>query len=473
MIIFSTLFYVKQELTKEKFMEMVCDWINRSPHYGFGSLAWDGKDYFEQEAEKQKFSLILSENKKILAIRLENVDEDDVIWTNDFILEEIEEKNILVVRLAREAFNKESNVTRGYNRPRLMKKILEKGYGAMDGDLLISDKPQIINQNNIEIIEKVIKGESNYLLPVVFVTKRFMDNKTILGIEDFAKDLAGSAHVLVEENTDVTMELKKRTEAKNPFDGAVQVYFTNRMSSRIIPDEFCGKHEFRHKIVNTVCARMALLKMEEKHTWSTIKYQKLLDEHRKNKEESSELEKTCEEILRLKEKENQQLIDDMEMELNELRSKVQTYEYALQKKERKGGNINLFCGEEEFFEGEITDLILNVLNAEKKKMCGDPNQIGWRKYHLLSSLVEQNEIKGNGSKLALELKEILTRVDGVSGRDKRRLMELGFVVKHNGHNKLYFHNDDRYFITLANSPSDSHAAPNAAQIAINTIVCDK
>ena len=43
---------------------------------------------------------------------------------------------------------------------------------------------------------------------------------------------------------------------------------------------------------------------------------------------SLELESACEEILKLKEKEHAQLVEDMESELNELRSKVQNYEYA-------------------------------------------------------------------------------------------------------------------------------------------------
>ena len=104
-------------------------------------------------------------------------------------------------------------------------------------------------------------------------------------------------------------------------------------------------------------------------------------------------------------------------------------------------------------------------------MDTDPNQVGWRKYHVLKALLESNEIIGKGEELERELKNILSQVDRISSKDKKRLIELGFISRENKHNKLYFHGDDRYMITLGKTPGDSRAAANAASIAINTIVC--
>jgi hypothetical protein len=104
-------------------------------------------------------------------------------------------------------------------------------------------------------------------------------------------------------------------------------------------------------------------------------------------------------------------------------------------------------------------------------MDTDPNQIGWRKYHVLTAILQNNEIIGKGEELAIELKDILSRIDRIGAKDKKRLRELGFVNRENKHNKLYFHGDDRYLITLGKTPSDGHAAPNSASTAISTIVC--
>ena len=89
----------------------------------------------------------------------------------------------------------------------------------------------------------------------------------------------------------------------------------------------------------------------------------------------------------------------------------------------------------------------------------------------LKALLESNEIIGKGEELERELKNILSQVDRISSKDKKRLIELGFISRENKHNKLYFHGDDRYMITLGKTPGDSRAAANAASIAINTIVC--
>ena len=472
MIIFSTMFYVTKKLTKEKLIELAFEWINKSPHYSFNNISWNGEDEYEQESGQQKFSVVQLNDSKILAIRLENIDNDNVLWTNDFVFEECNINNILLVRLARDAVNKESVVTRAYNRPRLMKTILRLGYGFEDNNLLISDQEILITQQNRDLAEDIICGRVKYLLPIVYVTKRFIDNATILDTKELAKDLAGTAHVIVEESTEITAELKERTNGENPFNGAVHIYFTDKVGTRIIPDEFSESNAFRFKIVNSVCRRLSLVKVDDKYTWSTIKYQKLQEKYRYDRQASSELESACEEILKLKEREHAQLVEDMESELNELRSKVQNYEYAFQnRKKEQTGNIVFNCSEEEFFEGEIKDMILKMLQNEKKKMDTDPNQKGWRRYHVLESLLKENEIVGKGKELEVELKDILSRVDRLSAKDRRRVSELGFVSRENKHNKLYFHDDDRYLITLGKTPSDSHAAPNSASTAVKTIVC--
>ncbi|MBP3489216.1 MAG: hypothetical protein J6K53_12550 [Roseburia sp.] len=472
MVIFSTMFYVTKELTKEKLIELAFEWVNNSPHYGFDNISWSGEDLYERETEKQKFSVVQSNDSKILAIRLENIDNDNVLWTNDFVYEECDKDNILLVRLARDAVDKESIVTRGYNRPRLMKTILKLGYGAEDNNLLISDREILITENNLDLAEKVICGRTKYLLPVVYVTKRFIDNVTILDTKELAKDLAGTAHVIVEESTEITAKLKERTNGINPFNGAVHIYYTDKVGTRIIPDDFSKANAFRFKIVNSVCRRLSQVKVDDKYTWGTIRYQKLLEKYRQDQKENSELEKVCEEILELKEKEHAQLVADMELELNELRSKVQNYEYAFQsRKKEQIGNIMFNCSEEEFFEGEIKDMILKLLQDEKKKMDTDPNQRGWRRYHVLEALLKDNEIVGKGQDLDTELKDILSRIDRINAKDRKRLRELGFVSRENKHNKLYFHDDDRYLITLGKTPSDSRAASNSASTAINTIVC--
>lgn len=54
------------------------------------------------------------------------------------------------------------------------------------------------------------------------------------------------------------------------------------------------------------------------------------------------------------------------------------------------------CSEEEFFESEIKDMILKLLQDEKQKMDEDPNQKGWRRYRVLEALLKGNKVVGKG-----------------------------------------------------------------------------
>ncbi len=112
-----------------------------------------------------------------------------------------------------------------------------------------------------------------------------------------------------------------------------------------------------------------------------------------------------------------------------------------------------------------------MLQDEKQKMDEDPNQKGWRRYRVLEALLKGNKVVGKGKELETELKDILSKIDRITPKERKRLNELGFVSRENKHNKLYFHDDDRYLITLGKTPSDSCAASNSASTAVKTIVC--
>lgn len=160
--------------------------------------------------------------------------------------------------------------------------------------------------------------------------------------------------------------------------------------------------------------------MEDQYTWGTIRYQNLLAQYRQKQQQKSEPEKACEEILKIKENEHAQIVEDMEAELNELRSKIQNYEYAFQNKRGEQHRSIIFeCDETKLYNGEIKDMIMRLLQNEKSKMHTNPNQIGWRKYHVLKALLESNEIIGKGEELERELKNILSQVDRVSSKDKK------------------------------------------------------
>lgn len=190
----------------------------------------------------------------------------------------------------------------------------------------------------------------------------------------------------------------------------------------------------------------------------------------KQQKKSRETESAYEELLELKEQEQKQEVAKLQEENEKL---TRQFNDCMRKHLKQGDTcadtVKFSCSESQFYDGEIRDTILKVIQSEKNRMDMDPNQTGRRKYHLLCALLNENQIQGNGVKMAAEVKKILTRIDRVSPKERRKLRSLGFVDRVSRHNKLYFHNDDRYMLVLASTPSDGHAASNVAAEAVRML----
>ena len=115
--------------------------------------------------------------------------------------------------------------------------------------------------------------------------------------------------------------------------------------------------------------------------------------------------------------------------------------------------------EEELFEGEIKDQILEMLNMQLKHVKKKT-----RKEHILQDVLECNEPTGALNAKREDIKRILKGYTKVGDSLKRDLKEFGFgITKDGGHYKLTYKGDSRYLFTMATSGSDSqHGGGNLA-----------
>ena len=123
--------------------------------------------------------------------------------------------------------------------------------------------------------------------------------------------------------------------------------------------------------------------------------------------------------------------------------------------------------EEEFYEGEIRDQILEMLEAHLKHVPKDS-----RKEHILLDVLENNEMSNLLEEKRENIKQILKGYKKVNEHFKRELQEVGFVVrKEGGHYKLSYNDDSRYLFVMAASGSDSqHGGGNLSSQIINKIL---
>ena len=107
--------------------------------------------------------------------------------------------------------------------------------------------------------------------------------------------------------------------------------------------------------------------------------------------------------------------------------------------------------EDELYEGEIKDHILEALSVQLKSVKKKT-----RKEHILQDILECNEMHGSLYRKREEIKRILKGYTKVGETIKRELKDFGFdISKEGGHYKLVFRGDSRYLFTMAASGSDS------------------
>ncbi|MGN0455055.1 MAG: hypothetical protein ACI4G1_07790 [Ruminococcus sp.] len=460
MLVFSTKLYVKKELTNNLFIQKALDWVGKSPNYTFNELDWnDDKEEYIVESEDKAQKLTIMKYKETVIVNLVNKD-GKIIWTNDYVLTVRNKKRILAVQLYSDAEDISAKLPTKFNRPRLLKMIIKEGYGDFDDDLQTNDNCLIITNENLDVIRKIIMNEKEYMMPVVYVTPTLYTSTYKLDYNELAKDLAGVAHVLVEKNSGITSQLKELTEGKNPYNSGVQIYFGKGVSQRILPNKFRNQGTFRQEVADAVFRKLILSKIDDDLSSTKIRLNKVV-------ESNANIEELCQlydDELKINEK-KLEVCNNRIQELEEIKSKYEAKIAHLEQRLEKSSTDNntglvLFSQECDFYEEEQKDLILKVIKKEIKTMEDDKNQRETRKYHILKSIIQQNELLNASEKIVSQIRNVFSGNFKMNSATKRKISELGFNIQEGNHYKITYKDDNRYQFTVAKTPSDGRAVQN-------------
>lgn len=465
---FSTRFPVKKSLTKQKMLEIFQDYYQ---HFG-RNFTIDIQECLQKGSVEyvfgeSKVSVILTRSG-VSAIREQYVSRSGVSWCVDYILEEDETQNYFISQTYSEKTEIIEKMKESSVKPTFVKIIQDLDYCDYDYDLHVSGTAYIASKDDIKLVEDIFTGKKSYQMPIVFVSRNKRSTLCSLDVEKLAKTLWGIAHVVVESSSDDFNELAEKYGNEFPSDGKVCLFGSDGKRSIIVPLKKYTKETFRTRVFDFTCKRMISLLSDEKYSWGAIKSQKLLDVQEKVSEENKEMEKMyTDELTR-----SELVISQLQDEIKELKGRLLHYENGrkvVANEER--GNVFLSCDEVEFYEGEIKDCILKVLEKEKNSLDDDSNTVLYRKYHILSSLLKNNDFSGNSDDFEKSLKSVFKKQGKTNHRGRSLLKELGFSVLKGSHDKLIYNDDPRYVFTMGNTPSDGRASKNAASIAIKTLIC--
>jgi len=460
MIVFRTAFPVKNNLTIEVFFHIVFEWIKKSPHTTLQSRLAEIKipvqnlfitsdNKFESLEIKTHVSA-----EKIIGVKYLVRDKSQE-WTTRIVYYNIPEDTCISVEINCENDAIEKRIPQVHI-PYFMRMCAS--LGDSDGPLTVSNVPYNLDNCEIDLATKLIRGNTSNKIPIVYVSSTIRNNY-VINPSIIAKKLFGIAHVVVEPNYQFACRLGLNVKNINPICGTIGIYWPSSAGPDFMNRN--GDHdEFINEIVYKIIRVLSFTRLIDKYSWGYLEQrisERRIDDLKKDKEA------TISQYVEAFDLENTNLksqLSDINKENFYLQSEVGRLKQAI----AENGSLLKIGNDCDLFKGEIQDFILELINNELQSA-----QIGTRRNDICKSLSNANVIIGNREKLKLELKEILERWEG-NASNIAALKKLGFNISDSGkHIKVLLAGDERYPIVLARTPSDHRSNKNNASDAMKKL----
>ena len=465
MLLFSTVLNIKN-LTKEDFIQLVIEWNQNSPHPEniISGLSWKRTQQEKYGSDTLWLEIVDYEKSGIVAVRYEKK-EEGVIWDTDYIFDYRNKK--MSIRLDR-SYKEDAVITDGdFSTPQFIFLLISNGYVLDDNGMHVSADPHILTKKNSDILVDLIKGIRKYDLPIIYVSKT-KQNRTPIDVGRLSYVLKGVAHVVVQEDASINHQLNKKCSNRNEINGAIGVYYpSQKLGHKRCKYVDGGRPErLMDKIVNYVMQYSNLQILNPMLTWQGVKNCILNDVIERTNEQYniaiSDKTKAQNEVQSVYNEFGDE-IDELKARIKELTNRNRLLEeentrLSAKVTEKKDKAVLFQGNEQDFFDGEISEIILECLRDSIEK-----GESKTRKAHVIRDIISQNEQAGELEKRRQKIKEIFKGYKAVNGNMKKDLEALGFEVKEEGkHMKLTYFGDSRYMTTIAKTPSDNRSGNNVA-----------
>lgn len=468
MLLFSTKLEIKDSLTKEKFIDLIVQWNNSAKYLEnhVPGVSWKGEKNIKFGTDKLSIEIIDYPEKDILAVRHEKITDDEVVWDTDFVVNFAERKiSILLDR----TFSEDAlEMNAAFSTPHFISLMIEHGYLQDDQDLPVLREPIIFTDRNLETIQRIIKNKEYYALPVVYVAKDFADQNP-LSISWLASRLKGAAHVLAEDSKEACKKCTEICAETSEEHGAVRIYYpslgVNR--KRFLFRSATGNMDVRlEKVVKHVIQYWNSQRMDILYTWHGVNSAVLADNLQNQIQRLAEAESAKQSV----EEEIYQVYEEFDEDIKSLQKKLEELSKANEALQMENFGLRakmnasdampiIYQGDEEdFYPGEIKDMVLGVLddalnNTEK----------GTRLHDVLEDILENNTYRHLSDERKQRVKNLFKGYKTLTGTMKQELLSLGFQITDDGkHYKIIYQGDPRYMVTIGKTPSDNRAGSNNA-----------
>lgn len=462
MLLFSTILDIDESLTKDKFIRLVIAWNQESPHSEnvIPEINWNGERNIRFGIADHWLEVEEYRNRDIIAVRYEKVEQDGIVWNTDYIMNFKDMR--MAIQLDRSYKEEALIVDSKFSTPHFITTLIENGYLKADGKLPVLREPIYITEDNCEILTDIINNRRKYRLPVVYVSKTVFDHDPV-NVRWLSSRLKGVAHVLVEDKKQLNYKIRKECNDNNEYNGSIGIYYPNSAikNKRFLYRKYTGSDSILlDKVVKTVIQYANSQNVDSLYTWQGVSNALLSDRLNSQREERFNAESARQRA----EDEVGKVYDTFDEDLKRLQQQVEELtkqneafrceNHGLRAKlnEIEAVPILVFGDEDEFYPGEIKDLVLSILeealnNTAKKS----------RKADVLRDIIGSNDYQYLGKDRKSKVKNLLKGYNGMTGSIRQQLLALGFEITEDGkHYKLIYYGDNRYWTTLAKTPGDSN-----------------
>jgi len=211
-----------------------------------------------------------------------------------------------------------------------------------------------------------------------------------------------------------------------------------------------------------------VLKPEPLYTWQGVNNallsDRLKDQFSRWVEAETAKRKAEDEVDKVYEEFDQDL-SELQEKVAELTRKNEELQYENQRLRARMAEADavpvIFLGEEEeFYQGEIRDMILGTLD-DGLHAAGEST----RRADVLEDILENNPYYHLSDERKQRVKNLFKGYKSLTGSMRQELQSMGFEITEAGkHYKLTYRGDSRYMVTIGKTPSDNRSGNNNAAL---------
>jgi hypothetical protein len=455
MLSFASEFPVK-ECEPAAFVDCVTAWLEGSPHTTLPKdqlLDLPASGRWELRSQSERVEALLSNRgQSSIAAFKHSMADAEIDWTTTVVFSRDDDGCWVSVRTSREAQRAQLGLPPA-KKPFIVKTLLSTLGGGLDGEVHVSDTPHNLSLSDLGKATRLLNGDADNYLPIVYISRSF-DDRILADPVPLARHLSGLEHVLVEPDREFSRALQDEVESRNAYGGRVGVYWPTGEYYRYAVEDYPTEFDARRLIGNRIRSALLHRRPLARCTWARAEAEVARDAFDALRSSGSgDVDEYIREFDAEITAKNKQL-EEAEEEIRRLRAQQRPYLAA----PKKSGVQLSTGGEQEFFDGEFLEVIIDSLNAAAGNAQSDS-----RRQHVLTVVAMSNPANEALRDRKERLKSILRQYQSMDKHTAKELEDLGFTISEEGkHHKLTYMGDDRYVFALPKSGSDHRGGLNAA-----------